>query len=223
MITRKHYLATAAGVALALALSAPTIAAETGPNGPQVSTPAEKAQTQSLNTQQQNGSYVDPAVANGQATAANPVPGEQVAAAASNTANTDAQYQQQQAQYQGAQAQYSAEMDAYVHQRAAYDWQRRHPETWWRYRYEHAGYIAVETIPRPDLMSVAVTDRTGFLVGHIDDIASLPDGKIVRVRLKLNDNRMAWIEGSAVRYYPADKLLMVDLTPSQIWQRSAPI
>jgi hypothetical protein len=34
---------------------------------------------------------------------------------------------------------------------------------------------------------------------------------------------MAWIEGSAVRYYPADKLLMVDLTPSQIWQRSAPI
>jgi hypothetical protein len=68
-----------------------------------------------------------------------------------------------------------------------------------------------------------VTDRNGFLVGKIDDINRSTDGHIIRVRLKLNEGRMAWIEGDAIRYYPEDKLMMVDLTPHQIWDRSAPI
>lgn len=223
MNTRKHYLATAAGLALALALSTTAFASEVGPNGPQESTPAEKAQTETLNTQQQNGSYVDPAVANGAATAANPVPAEGVAAAASQTASTDAQYQAQQQTYQAQQQDYADNMNAYEHQRSAYEWQRRHPETWWHDRYSRARYIRTYSIDRPDLVDVAVTDRSGFLVGHIADIVRTDDGHVLRIRLRLSDHRMAWIEGDAVRYFPDEKLLMVDLTPTEIWQRSRPI
>jgi hypothetical protein len=231
MITRKHYLATAAGIALALAISAPSFAQqEVGPNGPQVSTPAEKAQTQTLNSAQPTGSYVDPAVANGAASPSQPVPAEGVAAAASQTSTIDAQTEAQQQQYQAQRQDYMAQQqqyanteDTYEHQRAAYEFERRHPATWWHDRYEHARYIKLFTVDRPDLLEVAVTDRNGFLVGKIDDLNRATDGHIIRVRLRLNEGRMAWIEGDAIRYYPEDKLMMVDLTPRQIWERSAPI
>ncbi|HEX2591666.1 MAG TPA: hypothetical protein VHL34_09240 [Rhizomicrobium sp.] len=221
MNTRKHYLATAA--VLALAMSGTAFAAEVGPNGPQESTPAEKAQTQTLNSQQQNGSYVDPAVANGAATADQPVPAEGVAAAASQTSSADAQYQAQQQQYQDQQQQYAMDLNTYEHQRAAYEWQRRHPATWWRDRYTRARYITTYSIERPALMDVAVTDRGGYLLGHVEEIERLPSGHISRIRVRLAPARVAWIEGSAIRWFPDDHLLMVDLNAREIWQRSAPI
>lgn len=221
MHMRKHYLATAA--ALAFAVATPVLAAEMGPNGPQESTPAEKAQTDQLNTQQQNGSYVDPAVANGAATAAQPVPAEGVAAAASQTSSTDAQYQAQQQQYQDQKTQYAMDVNAYEHQRAAYEWQRRHPETWWRTRYVRARYIDTYVLDQPAVINLAVTDRSGYLLGHVEEVVRTPSGHITRLRIRLAPARVAWIEGSALRYFPDDGLLMVDLSPREIWQRSAPI
>lgn len=221
MHTRKHYLATAA--VLALAVAAPAFARELGPNGPQESTPAEKAQTEQLNTQQQNGSYVDPAVANGAATSAQPVPAEGVAAAAGQTSSTDAQYQAQQQDYRDQRSQYAMDVDAYEHQRAAYEWQRRHPETWWHYRYSRARYIDTYVLDRPMLIDLAVTDRSGYLLGHVEEVTRSPSGHILRLRIRLAPARVAWIEGSALRYFPDDRLLMVDLSPREIWQRSAPI
>lgn len=221
MHTRKYYLATAA--ALALAVASPAFATEVGPNGPQESTPAEKAQTEQLNTQQQNGSYVDPAVANGAATASQPVPAEGVAAATSQTSSTDAQYQAQQQDYQNQKSQYAMDMNAYEHQRAAYEWQRRHPETWWRTRYIRARYIDTFVLDRPAIINLAVTDRSGYLLGHVEEVVRTPSGHITRLRVRLAPARVAWIEGSALRYFPDDGLLMVDLSPREIWQRSAPI
>ncbi len=227
MTVRTRCLAASAGVALAIALSVPAIATELGPNGPQESTPAEKAQTQDLNRTQQNGSYVDPAVANGQATAGQATPADGVAAAAGNTANDDAQYQAQQQQYRenqehyaDQQDRYSQERTAYEHQRAAYDWQRRHPATWWHYRYQNASLDAFYTLDRPALMNVAVTDRDGFLVGHITDVVHSPSGRVARVLITLDHGRGAWIEARNLRYFADDRMIMIDLTPSQIWDRS---
>jgi hypothetical protein len=211
------------GSAAALVIAAPAIAfaTEMGPNGPQVSTPAEKAQTQSLNNAQQNGSYVDPNVANGQATQANPVPAELTSGAASNTANADAQYQAQQQDYRNKSADYDAQMNAYEHQRAAYEWQRRHPETWWHDRYSHASYNDFYVLDRPALIDVAVTDRDGYMVGHVSDVDRDSMGHIQRVQITLGNGRLAWIPGRDMRYYRADRTLMIDLTPRQIWERSS--
>jgi len=221
MHTRNHYLATAAFLAVAVAF--PAFAAEVGPNGPQESTPAEKAQTDQLNSSQQNGSYVDPAVANGASTAAHPVPAEGVAAAVGQTSSTDAQYQAQKQQYQDQKSQYAMDMNTYEHQQAAYEWQRRHPETWWRTRYGRARYIETYVIDRPAVLSLAVTDRSGYLLGHVEEVDRSPSGHIMRLRIRLAPARVAWIEGSALRYDPDDRLLMVDLSPREIWQRSEPI
>jgi hypothetical protein len=221
MHTRNNYLATAA--ILAIAVAVPVFAAEMGPNGPQESTPAEKAQTEQLNTQQQNGSYVDPAVANGAATAAHPVPAEGVAAATGQAPATDAQYQAQKEEYQDQKSRYAMDLNAYEHQRAAYEWQRRHPETWWRVRYGRARYIETYVLDRPAVINLEVTDRSGYLLGRVEEVVRSPSGHIMRLRIRLAPARVAWIEGSALRYFPDDRLLMVDLSPRQIWQRSEPI
>lgn len=220
MHMRNHCLATAAGFALALALAAPALAAEMGPNGPQESTPAEKAQTQKLNEQQQGGTYVNPSVANGQVAPAGGTPSEGVAAAVAQSTSADANYQAQQERYEDQQAQYLAQRDAYEHQRAAYEWQRRHPSTWWHYRYSNASLDYFYRLDRPALINASVTDRDGFLIGHISEIVRAPSGRIARVLIMLSPGRGAWVEARNMRYFRGDGLIMVDLTPRQIWERS---
>ncbi len=224
MNIRKQCMATATGLALTLAF-APAFAE--GVNGPQVSTPQEKAQTEQLNQAQRNGSYVDPAVANGKATAEHPVPAEGVAAAVGNTANVDAQVQAQKDQQVATDQQYRQDLDraaadreAYEHELAAYNWQRRHPSTWWRYRYENASLDAVYALDRPTLIDASVTDRSGFLVGHISDVVLAPSGRIARVLISIGHGRGAWIEARNLRYFRSDRMIMVNLSPSQIWDRS---
>jgi hypothetical protein len=224
MTIRNTCLGTAASLVLALALS-PAIA---GPNGPQESTPAEKEQTRQLNSAQINGSYVDPAVANGQQTAAQPVPAEAVAAAASNSKNDDATVQAQQDAALASQQQYQADLARADADRAAYElemaaYARRHPSSWWRYRYENASLDAFYTLSRPALVDVAVTDRNGYLVGRIREVVSAPDGRISRVKIDLGHSRTAWIEARDLRYFATDRIIMIDLTPRQIWDRSTPL
>jgi hypothetical protein len=223
MNTRSHCLSTAAGLALALALSAPAFSAEMGPNGPQESTPAEKAQTQTLNQQQQGGTYVNPSVANGAAPAPGAAPAEGVAAAVSQTPSTDAQYQARVDRYHAQQDQYLAQRDAYEHQRAAYEWQRRHPASWWHYRYTNASLNSFYSLDRPALINASVTDRDGFLVGHISEVVRASSGRVIRVLVSIGPGRGAWIEARNMRYFRGDGLIMVDLSPGQIWERSMPI
>src|SRR5437868_5713005 len=128
MTVRNLCLATVASFTLTFGA-----ALAAGPNGPQESTPAEKAQTQQLNNAQQQQHAVD------------------------------------QQRYERDLAAAEADRDRYEHEMARYEWRKHHPYSWWRHRYESASLTSFYALSRPELIDVAVTDRTGFLIGHITD------------------------------------------------------
>ena len=94
MKLRTAVLGGVAGMSLigAVAIATPSFAQYAG-NPPQVSTPAERSQTEQLNRQATDGTITAPAALNGQAPAGTP-------------STTQVQYDQQQQQYQDQQQQY---------------------------------------------------------------------------------------------------------------------
>ena len=47
-----------------------------------------------------------------------------------------------------------------------------------------------------------------------------PSGRIARVLIDMGHGRGAWVEARNMRYYAREDMVMVDLSPSQIWDRS---
>lgn len=165
-------------------------------------TPAEQAQTQQLNAEQQ-----DQAVQQDDANTATQAAAQQ-------------QFQDSQAQYQESQAQYQADLQYYRDKRAEYDYDRRHPDTWWRYHYEHASLQRFYDIPRAELVDLRVIRDNGYRLGLIRDIDRGDDGRIVRVKIVLRTGDTAWVPARDLRYDPDDRLVFTDLTVDDIYALS---
>lgn len=187
---------------LLLAFSLPAMAQQNGDSTDNSgmptthSTPAEQAQTQTLNN-----------------TAADN-------AATANQVNSQAkmqneQQQQQQQQYQQQQKQYQAAQQDYADQSARYEAERH------RYAAERARYHREAWPARYE--NELIVSRAGLVdshllvdshdVGRVTDIATGPGGHVDAVRVTLNhDHGDVWIDAADLRFDPDNHVVVTDLS-----------
>lgn len=206
--------AAASGIALAAFLTAsPAIAqggrvdAEGKPTTD--STPAEKADTARINAQE-----------------GVTITGPSAAAAAQSDAN-NAQYQAQQQQYQqqlqqnqAAQQNYQAAKERYQDRTAAYLALRE------RYAAERAAYhrgiwpdryvkwVIVER--DANLVGERVELLSGNRVGTVIDTAHAPNGNVAALLVRLDNDKIVWIDAADVRYNRADGIVMTNLQAADL-------
>ena len=167
------------------------------------STPAEQAQTQSLNEAE--------ATAPDQST---------------QTDSADAQYQQQQQQYQQQLQQNQQAQQDYQNQRAAYAEATAHYESLRaRFAAERAAYHrdlwprdyrAWELRPDYALMHARVEITNGDHVGTVTGIARDRSGRIEGLEVSLDSGKEVWIDASDARFNRTDGILMTDLNGADL-------
>ena len=168
------------------------------------STPAEQAQTQSLNEAE--------ATAPDQSTP--------------QTNSADAQYQQQQQQYQQQLQQNQQAQQDYQDQRAAYAEATAHYESLRaRFAAERAAYHrdlwprdyrAWELRPDYSLVHARVEITNGDHVGTVTGIARDRAGRIEGLEVSLDSGKMVWIDAADARFNRTDGILMTDLNRTDL-------
>jgi hypothetical protein len=198
-----HPLAAASGLAISVFLLSPPAFAQaphTDANGMPTnhSTPAEAAETARINRS---------------------VGAANQAADAQSDAN-NAQYQAQQQQYQNQLQQNQAQQQQYQDKTARYNGLRA------RYAAERAAYhrgvwpdryvkwVVVER--GANLVGERVELITGNRVGTVVDTAHKPNGNIEALLVKLDNDKIVWIDGNDVRYNRADGIVMTNLDSSDL-------
>ena len=217
---KSRHLLAASGFALAAFLAVPAIAQSNGErvdaNGLPTthSTPAEQAATAGLN---------------------NSVAGANAQADAQANQNS-AQYQQQQQQYQGALADHQAAVQANqaaVQQNQAAVQQYQDQSVMYenlraRYAAERAAYhraiwpsrYAQWTLEDNDnkLVGQRVEITSGDRVGTVTDVAHNAAGRVVGLRVALDNDKIVWIDRDDVRYDRADGIVMTNLDRGDLRQ-----
>jgi hypothetical protein len=157
------------------------------------STPAEQAQTAEINNQVSAGN----------------------AAADAKAATDNVQYQAQQQQYQGQLQQNQAQQKDYQDRTIAYNGLRD------RYAAERAAYrrgvwpdryvkwVIVEH--DASLIGERVQLITGSRVGTVIDTAHIANGNVSALLVKLDSDKIVWIDANDVRYNRADGIVMTNL------------
>jgi hypothetical protein len=174
------------------------------------STPAEKAETRSLNNQiQANNDAADAQAAQAQA-----AHDAQLAASSAQADANQAQYQQQTRQYrqqlqenQAAQANYADRTRAYYDLRARYAAERAayHRGVWpdrfreWRLRSDAR------------LIGRRVEIINGDRVGTVDAVARAPSGRVDALFVTLDGGKQVWIDEADVRFDVAGRVVMTNL------------
>ena len=166
------------------------------------STPAEKADTARINAQE------------GVTTT-----GPSAAATAQSDAN-NAQYQAQQQQYQQALQDNQAAQQKYQDRSAAYGALRE------RYAAERAAYhrgiwpdryvkwVIVER--DSNLVGERVELLSGNRVGTVIDTAHAPNGNVSALLVRLDSDKIVWIDSADVRYNRADGIVMTNLQAADL-------
>jgi hypothetical protein len=157
------------------------------------STPAEQAQTSEINNQV----------------------GATNAAADTKAATDNAQYQAQQKQYQGQLQQNQAQQQDYQDRTAAYNRLRD------RYAADRAAYhrgvwpnryVKWVIVDRDaGLIGEGVELITGSRVGTVIDTAHAANGNVTALLVKLDNDKIVWIDSDDVRYNRADGIVMTNL------------
>ncbi len=200
-------LAAASGLALSAFLIASPVSAQSArvdANGNPTtdSTPAEKAETARINAQE------------GVTTT-----GPSAAATAQSDAN-NAQYQAQQQQYQqqlqnnqAAQAKYQDRSAAYQALRERYAAERAaYQRGIWPDRY--VKWVIVER--DANLIGERVQLITGSRVGTVIDTAHAANGNVTALLVRLDDDKIVWIDSNDVRYNRADGIVMTNLRAADL-------
>jgi multidrug efflux pump subunit AcrA (membrane-fusion protein) len=211
-----HLLAAASSLALCALLSASPVTAQTyrTPTGDRVdangmptthSTPAEQAQTAEIN--------------------------DQVAA---NNAAADAQAQAGDAQYQAQQQNYQSQQQGYESQKQQYQQQLdRNAAQQQRYQNRSAMYEALReryaaeraayhrgiwperysrwVLVHEDPVGERVELISGSRVGTVIDAAHAPSGNVTALLVRLDDDKVVWIDSADIRYNRADGVVMTNL------------
>jgi len=166
------------------------------------STPAEKAQTAEINNDVAARNAAADAQANAQADTNNAQYQQQQQAYEAQKQ----QYQQQldknaaqQQRYQNRTAMYEALRERYAAERAAYH------RGIWPERYSH--WVLVHEDPigeRVELIS-------GARVGTVIDAAHAPNGNVDALLVRLDNDKVVWIDAGDIRYNRADGIVMTNL------------
>jgi len=169
------------------------------------STPAEQAQTQELNKQ---------------VGAENAAADAKAAGNDAKAAADDAQYQAQQQQYQGQLQQNQAQQKDYQDRTAVYNSLQN------RYAAERAAYrrgvwpsryvkwVIVER--DAGLIGERVQLITGTNVGTVVDTAHATNGHVSALLVKLDSDKIVWIDVGDVRYNRADGIVMTSLNRADL-------
>jgi hypothetical protein len=171
------------------------------------STPAEQAQTAAINSDVAASNAAADAQANTQADTNNAQYQQQQQAYEAQKQ----QYQQQldknaaqQQRYQNRTAMYEALRDRYAAERAAYH------RGIWPERYSH--WVLVHEDPVGERVELI----TGARVGTVIDAAHAPDGDVTALLVRLDDDKVVWIDTGDIRYNRADGIVMTNLDRSDL-------
>lgn len=162
------------------------------------STPQEKAQTNDLNSQVANSN----GITTGQADTGN------------------AQYQAQQQQYQQQQQQYQEQLRHHEAAQEHYeDRAARYEDLRARYAAERAAYhrdlwperhwVIIER--NANLIGQRVELISGNRVGTVVDTAHAPSGDVEALLVRLDNDKVVWIDSQDIRYDRGDGVVMTDL------------
>jgi flagellar motor protein MotB len=193
---------------------------------PQVSTPAEQAETQQLNQQSITGTSQSPAQLNGGAASSQDMAQADQAqenAQQEQYENQQQQYQDQQQRYQEQREQYRAQQHQYVRDLRRYDLARYAYTDYPRvyvYHYSDSGLRRLYLIADPthQLAQVPVEGPSGRFIGKVRNIETAPDGRPRRVEVSLNRIVSVWVSPDHFRYDPADRVLFTDLSRDELWE-----
>jgi len=210
MKTKTLVLGSVASLSLAgaLFLVSPSFGQDAN-NSPQYSTPAEKAQTQQLNQDAQDGTAAAPATLNGQAPVDQPSP-------------RNAQYDQQQRDYQQQQDRYHAEHAQYERNIHHYDEARfyftDYPHAY-PYRYEDGRLTRLYLIADPthQLANAPIEGPNGEWVGKVRNVETGVDGRPHRVEVALNRRVSVWVQPGDLRFDADNHILYTNLTRADLW------
>jgi hypothetical protein len=169
------------------------------------STPAEHAQTADINNQV----AADNAAADAQASSA------------------DAQYQQQQQAYESQKQQYQQQLDQNASQQGRYERQQERYQNRTamyealreRYHAERAAYhrgiwperYSRWVLVREDPVGERVELISGARVGTVIDTAHAPNGNVTALLVRLDNDKVVWIDSGDIRYNRADGIVMTNL------------
>jgi hypothetical protein len=217
MKIRAYVLGGVASLSLIGALATPAFAQQDSPNGPQVSTPAERQQTEQLNQQARDGTTTSPAALNGQAPAGTP------SASQVQYNQQQQQYQDQQQQYQDQKQRYRDQHAQYIHDLHRYDvaqyaW-TDYPVRVYTYRFrDDPQLVRIDTLDRRQLANVPVEGPDGRWVGRIRSVGFTPDGhKGERIEIALNRHVSVFVDPADLVYDPDHQVIFTDLTRDQLW------
>lgn len=216
-------------------------------NPPQVSTPAERQETQSLNERYAQGTSQSPDALNGEdqdqsgpppdddrysdqpppddRSDNGPPPSSSRAQYDDQRAQYDqqrAQYEQNQQRYQDQQDRYRAQRHRYIHDLRRYDLARYEWTDWPRvYVYEYSSHrvrpLYLIADPTHQLFNAPVEGPSGRFVGKIRSVETGPDGRPARVEVALNRMVSVWVRPGDLRYDPNNHVAFTDLDRDDLW------
>jgi len=207
---KKSLLAAASGIAFSSFLTASPAFAQgqrVDANGMPTtdSTPAEKAETAAINNQVAAGN----------------------AAADAQSEADKAKYQEQQQAYQSQQLQYRNQLErnkdqqeqyrdrtaAYESLRARFAAERAaYHRGLWPERYVKWGIVERDA----NLIGERVELITGSRVGTVIDTAHMPNGNVSALLVRLDNDKIVWIDSGDVRYNRADGIVMTNLDSNDL-------
>ena len=213
MKIRTLMLGGIATVAVAMTLAAPSFAQDAS-NPPQVSSPAERAQTQQLNGQAEGGTIQTP----------------------DPNSPQQQQYQAQQSQYQMQQEQHQQDQQNYQDQRARYEHENQryennihhydeaqfrfsdYPESRpYRFDGHHAMRLYLIAEPSQQLANAPVEGPSGEWVGRVRNVETGVDGRPSRVEVALNRRVSVWVRADELRFDARDHVVFSHLTRADLW------
>ena len=220
----KSLILAGAGLSLAAALSAAPSLAQNYGHTPQVSTPAERAETQQLNQQAMEGTTQSPSALNGE-----PAGMETAQADQDQYGDQQQQYEDQQQQYQAQQRHYQQQRERYRAQRnqyirdvrrydlARYEW-TDYPRVY-VYHYGGARLTRVYLLADPthQLANVPIEGPSGRFIGKVRNVETAPDGRPARIEVALNRVVSVWVRPDHFRYDAEERVLFTDLDRDDLW------
>jgi hypothetical protein len=162
------------------------------------STPAERVQTNDLNTNAANRAHSDTAT--------------------NTTAKDD--YDAARAAYERSLNNYDARRAAYDNDRARYDAERhdydRDRMQRWSAFQDRDRYRDVLSFHSADLIGKMVSTRDGLRIGRIRDVNFSSSGQVDRIAVEVRNHRVAWVYADDVRYDPRMRVMLIDLSSDQV-------
>lgn len=219
MSSRSKILGSAGLSLAAMLLAAQPGFAQYAGNPPQESTPAERAQTQQLNSENAQGTDQSPAALNGDASA-------QVQAEPSGAQQQydgqRAQYEQDQQNYQDQQDRYRAQRQQYAHDLRRYDLARYewtdYPRVYvYAYGDRRVRPLNLIADPSHQLAHLPIEGPSGHFIGKVRNVEINPVGQPLRVEVALNRAVSVWVSPGHLRYDPENQVLYTDLDRDRLW------